>query len=72
MEGYSTVETADILGVTPGSVRVTKHRALTELRAGLAPSRVTASATLPGPRRKSRSACAEARSQNGACPAVRR
>lgn len=30
--GYSTAEVAELLGVTPGSVRITQHRALARLR----------------------------------------
>ncbi|SFO05900.1 sigma-70 family RNA polymerase sigma factor [Amycolatopsis rubida] len=72
MEGRSAADTAGILGVTPGSVRVTQHRALTELRAGLAPSPVAVPAALPKPGRRPRPGCETARSQDGASPAVRR
>jgi RNA polymerase sigma-70 factor (ECF subfamily) len=40
IEGRSAVETAALLGSTPGSVRVTQHRALTTLRRYLADRRV--------------------------------
>lgn len=35
MEGISTAETARIVGSTPGSVRITQHRALAKLRSAL-------------------------------------
>jgi RNA polymerase sigma-70 factor (ECF subfamily) len=41
IEGRSAVETAALLGSTPGSVRVTQHRALTTLRRYLADRRVS-------------------------------
>jgi RNA polymerase sigma-70 factor (ECF subfamily) len=30
--GFSATETAEALGISPGNVRVTQHRALTRLR----------------------------------------
>lgn len=40
--GLSAAETAGVLGMTPGAVRVTQHRALSALRAALTPQSAAA------------------------------
>ncbi|GAA1842263.1 sigma-70 family RNA polymerase sigma factor [Pseudonocardia ailaonensis] len=48
IEGFSAIETARLLGSTPGSVRVTQHRALAALRRYLAERAVAGERTAVG------------------------
>jgi len=48
IEGHSAIETARLLGSTPGSVRVTQHRALVALRRYLADRAVPGERTVVG------------------------